>query len=188
MATFYSNHYGPAVGATNHFTTRTPVPFMVPAGLKHARMRHTIAQLIVPSGEDLGNGDVIRLLDLRSNDRLINLFFSMDGNWEATTTFHVGLYLKGDLNAGAVVDVDLFAGTQDWKATIARSDLFTGANGALDDWDRGKLMWELAAIGDGSDTSDPGVVYTVAVTTTQDIGATDGAVEFLCEAEYIAGD
>ncbi len=187
MADFYSNHYGPEVGATNHFTTLNAVQTLVSPGLKHSRLRRSAAQMTVPSGQDLADDDVIRLLDLKSSDRLIQLLFSMDANWGATTTFNVGLYLKGDLNAGAVVDEDLFGTAENWAGAIARVDSFKEA-GTLDDWDRGKQMWELAAIGAGSDTVDPQVVYTVALTCSQNIDATAAAVEFLCEAYYLGGD
>ncbi len=186
MTDFYSNHYGPAVGATNHFTTlQAPVPF-VPVGLKHSRLRRTAAQLIVPSGQNLADDDVIRFLDLRSNDRLINLFISMDANWGATSTFNVGLHLKGANDDGAVVDEDLFVAPDNWAAGDTRTDLFTLA--VLDDWDRGKTMWALATIGAASLTEDPGVVYTVSATASANPDATDDAVEMLLEAYYIAGD
>ncbi len=110
----------------------------------------------------------------------------MDANWGATTTFHVGLYKKGDADDGAVIDVDLFGSTIDWSGAIARTDYFTEA-GTLDNWDRGKTLWELAAIGAASYTSDPRETWTIAATTTQDIDATAGAVEMLVEALYVAG-
>lgn len=187
MADFYSDHYSAAQGETGHFTTLAAPQTLVSTGKKSSRVRSSFAQLTVPSGQDLGDNDVIRLLDLKSSDRLIELFFSMDLNWGATTTFNIGLYLKGDFNAGAVVDEDLFASALNWAGAITRDERFTEA-GTLDDWDRGKTMWELAAIGAGSDTVDPQVVYTVAATCSQDISAAAAAVEFLCEAYYVAGD
>ncbi len=189
MTTFYSPHYGPAIGETGHFTTLSaPVP-AVSVGVKHSRQRRTAALLTVPSAQDLGNGDIIRLFDLSSNDRLIHLYFSMDGNWGATTTFNVGLYEKGAQNDGAVIDVNLFAAADNWAATLAREDLFKQAT-TLDDWDRGKQLWELANIGLAASTysAETGALWTVAATTSQDIDATDNAVEFLVEAFYVAGD
>lgn len=188
MTTFYSEHYSADVGDTGHFTTLLSVPKSVTVGKKHARMRRTAAHLTIPLSTDMGSGDIIRLLDMKSGDRLIELLFSMDANFGATTTFDVGLYLKGPANDGAVVDVDLFGSAIDWAGAIARVDYFKEA-GTLDDWDRGKTLWELAAIGAGSDTVDPGTTYTIAATTTQDITVTAASpIEFLCEAYYIAGD
>lgn len=187
MTDFYSNHYSAEVGETGHFTTlSTPVRFLSP-GIKHSRVRRTAAYLTVPAAQDLDDDDVIRLLDLKSSDRLIELFFSMDANWGATTTFNVGLYKKGSANNGAVIDEDLFGSAIDWSGEIARVDYFDEA-GTLDDWDRGKALWELAAIGAASYTSDPGEIWTVTAQTTQDISATAAAVEMLVEAYYVAGD
>ncbi len=189
MTDFFSNHYGPAVGATDHFTTQVNPRALVSPGLRHSRVRRSAAQLTVPNGQTMADNDVIRLLDLKSGDRLVQLLFSMDANWGSTADFNIGLYLKnGPANDGAVVDEDLFAGQIDWSGAITRVDYFDGANGSLDDWDRGKTLWELAAIGAGSDTSDPQVVYTVATTNSSNNSDAAAAVEFLCEAYYIAGD
>ncbi len=187
MTTFYSPHYGPDVGETNHFTTLSaPVP-AVPVGIKHARVRHQSAQIIVPALTDLADGDIIRLFDLRSSDRLIELFFSMDANWGATATFDIGLYLKGANNAGAVVDANLFSTADDWQNAQARVDVLT--DGTLDDWDRGKQLWELVnAVTASTYAADPQVLFTVAVTATANITQVVGAVEFLCEATYVDGD
>jgi hypothetical protein len=186
MTTFYSNHFGPAVGATGHFTTKNSIPTQIEAGIGHSRSRHKMAQMTVPSGQDLGDGDIIRLCDLPSNARVLEVLMSMDANWGTTTTFHVGLYKKGDNDDGVVLDVDLFAATQDWAGAIARVDQFK--LGVLDDWDRGKYLWQLAAIGAASYTEDPKEMWTLALTTTQDISAAAAAVEFLAEVIYIAGD
>jgi len=187
MTDYYSEHYSANVGSTGHFTTLLNTHKAVGVGKKHSRIRRSAAYLTVPSAQDLADDDVIRLLDLRSNDRLYSLLFSMDGNWGATTTFNVGLYLKGDYNNGAVVDEDLFGSAIDWSAAVTRVDYFKEA-ATLDDWDRGKQVWELAVIGAATDTVDPETIYTVAATCSQNIDATDAAVEFLCEAFYTSGD
>jgi len=187
MTDFYSDHYSNDQGETGHFTTLLTTHKNVSPGKSHSRVRRKAAFLTVPSGQDLGDNDVLRLMDLKSSDRLIELFFSMDANWGATTTFNVGLYLKGDANDGAVVDEDLFGSVIDWAGEIARVDYFDNA-GTLDDWDRGKTLWELAAIGAASYTVDPQTTFTVTAQTTQDISATAAAVEMLVEAYYVAGD
>ena len=187
MADFYSDHYSADQGDTGHFVTLISPSRIVPVGKKHARLRRTAAFLSVPSGQDLADNDVLRFMDLKSGNRLVELFFSMDGNWGATTTFNVGLHLKGAANAGAVVDEDLFGSAIDWSGAIARVDYFTEA-ATLDNWDRGKTLWELAAIGAGTDTVDPMAMYTITATCSQDISATSALVEMLVEAYYIAGD
>ena len=187
MTTFYSEHFGPAVGETGHFTTLSaPVP-LVPVGIKHARIRRTACAYIVPDATDMASGDIIRLFDLKSSARLIELFVSSDADWHTIATFDIGLYLKGSDNAGAVQDVDLFASAHDWVNEVARVDVFD-ESGTLDDWDRGKRLWELLAIGAGTDTTDPGVTYTVAATATANITVVNAAVEMLIEAFYVAGD
>ena len=188
MTDFYSNHYGPDVGETNHFTTlSSPVP-QVSVGLKHSRLRRTAAQLTVPAATNLADDDVIRLLDLKSSDRLIHLYTSMDGNWGATATFNVGLYLKnGESNNGAEVDEDLFVAGADWQNAVARVDQL--AVGTLDDWDRGKALWEqVNAVTASTYSVDPQVVFTVAATCSANNDVVAGAVEMLVEAFYVAGD
>jgi len=187
MTDFYSDHYSADVGSTGHFTTLLTVPKSIGVGKKHSRVRRTAAFATVPSGQDLADDDVVRLLDLKSDARLLELRFSMDANWGATTDFNIGLYLKGSDNAGAVVDEDLFAAAQDWSGAIARSDLLT--SGTLDDHDRGKMLWEMVnAVTASTYTVDPQVMYTVALTASSDNSAAAAAVEFLCEAFYVAGD
>lgn len=187
MADYYSNHFSAEIGSTGHFTTLIPNK-VVPVYAHGARVRRTEARMLVPSGQDLGDDAVIRLLDLRSGDRLIEAFFSMDADWGATTTFNLGLYKKGLNNDGAVIDEDLFGSAIDWAGAITRVDYFK-ESATLADYDRGKTLWELVTIGAASTyTSDPMETWTLTAQTTQDISATSAAVSFLCEVFYIAGD
>ena len=187
MTTFYSDHYSADQGATGHFTTLVSPFKTVAVGKKHGRLRRSACYLTVPSGQDLADDDVIRFMDFKSSDRLVELLFSMDANWGATTTFNVGLYLKGSADDGAVVDEDLFGSAIDWSGAIARVDYFTEA-GTLDNWDRGKTLWELAAIGAASYTEDPQTTFTLTAQCSQNISATAAAVEMLVEAYYVSGD
>jgi len=186
--TFYSNHYSAEIGATGHFTTKQGPPIdRVRSGFGGSRKRHKFCQLNVPSGQDLGAGDIIRLMDVKSGDRPTALFITSDANWGATADFDIGLYLKGDDNDGAVVDVDLFETTPyDISGAVTRVDVLTLA--VLDEWDRCKTFWELADIGAATITSDPRVTYTIAMTAVGDTSATAALVEMLVELEYIAGD
>lgn len=188
MADFYSDHYSNDQGVTGHFVTLLTAHKNVAVGKSHSRVRRKACYISVPNAQDLADNDVIRLMDFKSSDRLTEIYASMDANWGATTTFNIGLYLKGADNAGAVVDEDLFAGQIDWSGTIARVDYFNGANGSLDEWDRGKELWELAAIGAATDTVDPLTTYTLALTCSQDISAAAALVEMLIEVYYVAGD
>lgn len=188
MATFYSNHYGPAVGATGHFTTRSTERRIVSAGYRHGRLRHSHAIATVPAAQDLGDNDVIMVLGMKSSDRLGEIRFSMDADWGATTAFNIGLYkLGGDGDLGDVIDEDLFASAVDWSGAIARVEYFKEAT-TLTDMDRWKTLWELAAIGAASYTVDPVEDWVVALTTTQDISATAAAVSLMGEVIYKSGD
>ncbi len=187
MTDFFSNHYGPDVGETNHFTTLNAVQTLVSPGLKHSRVRRSAAFLSVPSGQDLADNDVIRWLDLKSGDRLIQLFFSSNDQWGSTADFNVGLFVKGAANTGAEVDEDLFAAAVNWAGAIARVDQY--AVGTLDDFDRGKTLWEAVnAVTASTYASDPHEMWTVTTRCSSNNTATDGIVEMLCEAYYIAGD
>ena len=188
MADFYSDHYSNDQGVTGHFLTLLTAHKSVSVGKSHSRVRRKACYISVPSGQDMADNDVIRLMDFKSSDRLTEIYASMDANWGSTADFNIGLYLKGADNAGAVVDEDLFAGQIDWAGTIARVDYFNGANGSLDEWDRGKPLWELAAIGAGSDTVDPMVTYTLATTNSSNNNAAAALVEMLIEVYYVAGD
>lgn len=187
MTTFYSDHYSAKVGETGHFTTLlAPVPLLSP-GESAGRMRKRTARILVPSGQDLGSGDIIRVMDFRSSARIFDLRASMDADWGATTTFDIGLYKKGANNDGAVIDADLFASAVDWAAAIARVDYFKEAT-TLTDMDRGQPLWFLADLGAGTYTEDPFETWTLALTTTQDISATAAAVTIMIEVDYLAGD
>ena len=186
MTTYYSDHYSADQGATGHFTTRVTPSKIVGVGKKHARIRRTAAFYTIPASTDLADDDAVRFLDLKSSDRLVELYFSQDANQGATATYNFGLWLKGAADDGALVDEDLFGAGTDLAGAIARTDYFTG--GALDNWDRGKTLWELAAIGDGSDTVDPQTTYTIGMQATANITVVDDPVETLVEAYYIAGD
>ncbi len=188
MATFYSNHYSGAVGSTGHFTTLdAPVP-AVPAGFGSARYRIKRAELEVPLSTDLGSGEIFRLMDFKSSDRIEQIFFSMDANFGATTTFSIGLYEKGSNNDGAVIDLNLFGSAIDWSGEIAYVDYFDQST-TLDGWDRGKELWDLANIGGGTYSSDPEEDWTLTCETTQDITVTAAtAIEFKVAVTYTAGD
>ncbi len=187
MTTLYTDHYSANQGATGHATTLITPSKIVDIGKKHSRIRRSAAFLTVPDATDLVDDDIIRIMDLKSGDRLIELFVSSDADWHTIATFNIGLYLKGAANDGAAVDEDLFAFEHDWVNEIARVDVFDQAT-TLDDWDRGKTLWEQAAIGDGSDTVDPQTTYTIAATATANITVVNAAVEMLFEAYYVAGD
>ena len=188
MTDFYSNHYSGLQGATGHFTTlQTPVVDRVISGLGGSRKRHKFCQFTVPNAVNLADNDVIRLMDVKSGDRPIELFMTSDAGWGSTALFNIGLYKKGDDNDGAVIDEDLFESTPyDIANAVTRQDVLTLA--VLDEWDRCKTFWEMAEIGDGDYTSDPREIWTIAMTAEGDPSAAAAENEMLVELEYLAGD
>lgn len=188
MTTYYSDHYGPAVGATGHFTTRrTPGAPALDPTMSHGRRRKSQARVTVPAAKDFGAGEIIRLFDLRSGDRLLDLRICCDANFGLVATWDVGLYKKGLVDDGAVIDADLFAAALDLVDAVARTDVFTQAT-TLTDMDRGKPLWYLADKGAGTYSADPFEIWTVAMTSTADLTVVDGAVEIVVEADYFSGD
>lgn len=181
--TYYSNHYSGAIGATGHFgTLQTPIVDRVPSGFGGSRLRHKFCHYIVPATTNFGDNDEIRLFDVKSGDRPINLFVSMNDQNGATATWNYGLWFKGDDNDGAVINEDVFAAAHNEAAAIARVDVLT-LGGLVADWDVGKTFWEHAAA-----SVDPRVMYTVGKQASADPTVVDGAVETLVELIYIAGD
>ena len=184
MATFYSNHYGPEMGETGHFTTlKSPVD-TVAAGLGHSRLRHKACQFIVPNGQDMALQDTIRLMDVSSTDRLVQLLFSCDGNFGTTAVANFGLALKGTNNDGALVETaganDLFGSAVVISSAIARVDVALDGTAA---WDRCKPMWFFAGA-----SADTAVDYTIIMEWDTNPSPTDAATECLCELIYLSGD
>lgn len=189
MADYFSNHFvntANATRATNPSTTTTgasvDVAHRVPPGLGHGRRRTKIAHfqgLLLAS-----TTDTVRLMTFKSSDRLFNLFWTSD---DAGTTgdVDIGIALSGLRHDGAVQDDDLFSTTalDVNAAAIDRVDQFV--NGALAAEHRGYQMWELLAIGAGSDTEDPHTQYDLIITCTEDFTAT---TDIVVEAHYTAGD
>lgn len=200
MTTFYSEHYSGRIGASGHFTTLlAPDPILRSGnsgeGSIGGRLRQKAARFLVPSGTDMGSGDIIRVLDLVSSACVWHVFVTLDADFGATTTFDIGWYKKGDANDGAVIDADLHASAVDWAGAIgpttsaaasAPVDYFC-ESGVLNQNDRGRPLWKLADIGAATYTQDPFETWTLAFTTTQDISAAAADVSVLCEVIYTGG-
>ncbi len=187
MTDFYSEHYSALTGETGHFTTLTTGTVTVPVHDKHARLRRSAARFSVPNAQDLADNDVIRMMDFKSSDRIVEMFHSCDANWGTNSTFNIGLYQKNPLNAGVVIDENLFGNAYDISGEVLRVEIFDQAT-TLDDFDRGQPLWFLADIGGGSYSVDPHEIWTLAFTCSQDISAAAALSENLFEVYYIAGD
>jgi len=180
MATFYSNHFS-TTASTYDGQVRIPV------GEGHGRVRYKKMQWL-PDVATTTAADVIRMGQFKSNDRIIELWvYSPDCG--ASGTADIGLHLSGVAHDGAAVDIDLFETTPlAINGAVARAEFYTDA--VLTDGERGSTLWEAAAVGAASYTSDPGVQFdlTMTIGTGHTAIATDGSDFVQIEAFYTSGD
>jgi hypothetical protein len=156
------------------------------AGQGHGRERIKRAYMNV--GTAAGIGDELRFMQFKSGDRLHELFVLTDGGCTAGA-MDLGLYLSGLNHDGAVLDVDLFCSAlvlstaTVWAAAAAEIMI---ESAVLTDQDRGKPLWEILAVGAGTDTVDPMLDYDLTgVVTTARTAAVTNIVVF---ARYTSGD
>lgn len=187
MTQWFSDHLS-LPGTTAGFggitvnTLPDPLPVVSSAGVGHGRIRYKRATI---TGLPLvTTPDVLRFFSMRSGDRLFELLLSSDGGSTAGAV-HIGIYLAGTNHDGAVVDADLFASAQTISTALDRTDVWTEST-TLDGTDRGKALWEQAAVGAGTDTSDPDVVYDICATVSTSFTVADS--ELVLEAYYTSGD
>lgn len=137
------------------------------------------------SGESVvESGDQVVFMKISSGDRMNGIWFSADGNVPATSTAKIGLFEVGVLGAvGSEVDDALFETDAALSSAINRVEQYLHAN-IMDDWDRGKPMWEIAAMGDASYTKDPQLQFYIVLTFTADPGAIVTASELQIEARF----
>lgn len=181
MATLYTSVTGSSSTAYNG-----TIPQSV-QGPAHARTRTTYATIdATPT-----TSDVIAVAFLKSSDRLIDIKLVCDGAPTTNGALNIGLH-SADLSNNAVtltaVDADLFASAQSVTTAIA----FDGAGSVFDEattlddvMDRGKTLWELAALGAASYTEDPGLTFAITATPST---TCDAATELGFLVTYVAGD
>lgn len=133
-----------------------PTANQVPLRLANHRVRSAIGVAAVDAAASIGS--TYRLCRVSSSDQLANLFLSCTAITSAAAD--VGLYDIPTVNAGAAVDVDLFASAQSIASALANTDVLresttiTVAN--LD-----KQLWQLLGL-----TADPRKQYDIALTLT----------------------
>lgn len=153
----------------------------------HARKRSTISTIDQAS---LTQNDTITLGYFKSSDQLIDIKFFTDGAAGAGT-LDIGLSsveFRDGTATETVVDADLFANGQSVTSAIAydaAGSVFDESTTLDDVMDRGKPLWQLAALGAASYTSDPGLTFAIVATVNATINAT---TEMGFEIEYVAGD
>lgn len=176
MAVYFSDNIAdPAANTT------LGVHYMPSAQINHGRTRTSIARctsLALTS-------DTVRMISLRSSDRLLELFLATDGACGAGAV-DVGIFLAGESHDGASDDPDLFASAMVVSTETDLVDAFVEST-TLDGVDRGRTMWEIVTLGGGTNyTENPGINFDIVLTPTTSLTTT--ATELVMKAVYLAGD
>ncbi len=188
MASIFSDHFnssgtvGPGEGAlTEELALDTGRKIEV--GLGGARLRYKKGK--VTCGTIAGIGDEIRMVQMRSSDRIHSILFSSDGGSTAGDA-DLGLYKVGSIDHdGAVIDDDLWSTTAEATDTAHdRVEVFEG--GALDTEDVGKALWQLADVGGGTYSVDPFEDWDIVFTVTAAFTVAVSTLQI--EVFYTAGD
>jgi len=179
MATYYSNNFTTTAGLSATTLEDGFIPYV---GDINGRMR-TKRMTFIP-GAAMSAADVVRMGQFRSTDRLYALYYE-SADMTGTSTIDIGLYLSGANHDGAVIDDDLFASAIDTSGqAVAYADILTSA--ALTPTDRGKSLWEQAAVGAASYTTNPNVMFDMTILVNAATASTTAG--FALQAIYVAGD
>ncbi len=171
-----ANHYS-TLFATEADQNTLVQGYRAPVGEASGRERYK--RMYILTDQVFAINEVIRMGTFKSSDRINKLLISCPDMGTAGL-FDIGLYLTGGSHNGAVVDNNLFCDALDVKAAASSQvEAFTEA--ALDNFDRGKPLWQLLAL-----TSDPGVSYDLCIDAFE--ATTNTSAEVLLEAWYTAGD
>ena len=191
MPTIFSNHFNSSGTVQDGEGTLTEelgldVGKKVHAGIKHSRMRRSHARVAL--GTVAGVSDEVRMLTLKSSDRLYSLLWTTDGAGAAGLG-DLGFYLSGEANDGAlpsVNSVDCFSSTAlVIDTTNTRVEAFE--LGDFDTENLGIQVWELINVSDAATyTVDPNVNFDITFTMTQAVTTTLTIVQL--EAFYTSGD
>jgi hypothetical protein len=159
MTTWYSDHYSSGVAQS-----AKPDPFVaIKSSKRHSRMRVSRAEVDL-TAQATADGDIIRLMTLKSNDRIYSIKNASDGGATALTTWDLGVYATGDDNDGAVLDINMFGAALDEDTGYAMTErILTDAN--INDEDIGMELWELVNLGAATTYSaDPVINMDLCVT------------------------
>jgi len=161
--------------------TTLDTQYRAPVGIRHARERVAIARC---TGLFL-TSDVVRMITLKSSDRLLSLGLATDGACNAGAV-DIGVYLTGTAHAGAVEDAETFSQAVVVSSETDLIDIFDEMS-YCDGVDRGRTMWELVTLGGGTNyTVDPNVEFDICITPSTSL--TTSPAELTLQAIYTSGD
>lgn len=177
MANLFSDNFADATGDDYSASRKTP------GEIGHARLRKK--RMNLTTGATTSVSDTMVLGKFKSGDRLYDLQMSTNSATATTGAINIGLYVAA-LNhvpvTANIVDVDLFGALVVTTTVLERSDVLVEA-GTILGFSRGLTLWEMAALGAGSDTVDPMVDYDLVATFST---ALDAAQGYNFEADYVS--
>lgn len=151
MATRFTDHFSTGVTTFAKAGRKS-------AGETHGGIEYRLARWIEPDNAD---GDQTRVMRIHSSERVWNMLVSSDGAG-TTATADIGVnYMPTDPDGsgiGTVIDQDRFASALDVASPISHVDQFL-ESAVLDNFDRGKQLWEICGL-----TSDPKVLLEIVFT------------------------
>ncbi len=177
MANLFSDNFADAIGDDYNPSRKAS------GEIAHARLRKK--RMNLTTGATTSVSDTMVLGKFKSGDRIYDLQVSTNSATPTTGAINIGLYVAA-LNhvpvAANIVDVDLFTSALATTTVIERTDVLVEA-GTILGFSRGLTLWEMAALGAGSDTVDPMVDYDLVATFT---AALDAAQGYNFEADYVS--
>ncbi len=152
-----------------------PLPNQVPLRLANARVRESIGRAAVDAAASIGSKYI--LARVKSSDRLSALFLSCTAITSAAGD--IGLYDVPTVNAGAVVDVDLFATAQSLASALADTNVLRESTTVTVPLLEAPL-WQLLGL-----AADPGKLYDIVITLT---AAATAAGTVALRAQFVSND
>ena len=167
-----ATYYGSALAAVNTTLSDNFTPHVSVVHGRQRIARSTVTVLALTT-------DLVRMISLRSTDRLFELYLAGNGGATAGAT-DVGAYYAGDAHDGAVIDADEFATAVTSPSTAAGADVFAEAATSREVL-RGAPLWEAVGL-----SADPGGY--IDITMTPSTSFTAAAPIMVMTAHYVAGD
>lgn len=185
MATYYTT----AVPSATAAFPQNVAGSSTSGGFAHARVRKTFGTY-TNATPYVQTTDLLVVGFFKPSDRILDVRFYTDGAG-TNGAIDIGVYSVNKIDGGwefTVISNELFASDKATGTAIAypfgAASVFT-EDAVLADVDRGKPLWKLADLGDGTYTSDPGGVWAICADFTT---IEDATSVYIFEVEYVAGD